>query len=188
MRPPTHSAPVPFQRFEELLGRYPAAFRCQVDAHCEATAGDWALLALECEDAVEDANGGYVPPEPSKRRSVLHGTPQSTSTGSNRVELQTDDPLKQIPASQYLPVIAGVEVSSNGRCQCPMPDHPDEHPSAKCYGTRWVCFSCGAGSSIIDVAAAIYGIDPTGPGFWRLRDRILEALVWAPLHGRTTDG
>jgi hypothetical protein len=176
MRPPLHPALVPFERFNKALGRCPASFRCEVDAHCESTAGDWALLALEAEDAVEDANGGYAPPASSKRRSVLHGTPHSTSTGSNRVEFEHDDPLKQIPASQYLPALTGEVVSSTGRTRCPSPHHPDEHPSAKCYGTRWVCFSCGAGGSIIDAASAIYAIEPTGSGYREIRRRLLADL------------
>jgi hypothetical protein len=62
-----------------------------------------------------------------------------------------------------------------------MPDHQDVHPSAKAYGERWQCFACGAGGSIIDVASAVYGLSATGPEYWRLRDRIVEALLWAPI-------
>lgn len=106
----------------------------------------------------------------------------STSTVAGRVEFDHDDPLRRIPASEYLPLIAGVEVPSSGRCRCPMPDHEDERPSAKAYGIRWVCFSCGASGTIIDVAAAVYGLPASGPDYWRVRDRIVEALVWAPLN------
>lgn len=34
---------------------------------------------------------------------------------------------------------------------------------------------------IIDLGAALYGLDPRGRGYWQIRDRILEALIWAPL-------
>jgi hypothetical protein len=104
----------------------------------------------------------YEPWPPPKRRRPHQGTPQSTSTGTDRVQFETHDPLKRIPAIRYLPAIAHVDVSSSGRCRCPRPDHPDEHPSAKAYGTLWRCFSCGAGRTIIDVAEAVYGIPPPG--------------------------
>jgi hypothetical protein len=123
---------------------------------------------------------------PPKRRKPHQGTAQSTSTATGRVQFDTGDPLKQVPAVVYLPAIAGVDVSASGRCRCPMRDHPDAHPSAKAYGTRWYCFSCGAGGSIVDAAAAVYGLEPTGRDFWRLRDLILEALgepVEGGLHG-----
>jgi hypothetical protein len=119
---------------------------------------------------------------PPKRLSPHHGTPTSTSTDKGRVELpEHDDPLKRIPAAVYLPAIAGVDVSSSGRCRCPMPDHPDEHPSAKAYGTRWVCFSCGAKGDVIKLASEIYAIEGRGEGYWQLRDRIVEALDGAPM-------
>jgi hypothetical protein len=143
-------------------------------------------LGLECRDQSEAYVYEPLAPEPRSLRRVDQGTPTSTSTSAGRVQFEHDDPLRRIPATEYLPVIAGVEVSSNGRCRCPMPDHEDLHPSAKAYGARWHCFACGAGGSIIDLAVAIYGIEPSGPDYWRLRDRILEALVWSPLRHEAT--
>jgi hypothetical protein len=116
----------------------------------------------------------YPPP---KRLSPHHGTPTTTSTDKGRVELpEHDDPLKRIPAAVYLPAIACVVVSSSGRCRCPMPDHPDEHPSAKAYGTRWVCFSCGARGDVIKLASEVYGLEPRGRDFIELRRLIAAAL------------
>ena len=48
--------------------------------------------------------------------------------------------------------------------------------------SHWRCFGCNRGGGIIDLAAALYGIEPRGESYWRLRDRIFEALVWAPLN------
>src|SRR5215207_3255138 len=94
---------VPFANFNHALARYPASYRCLVDANgSEVSAGEWRLLRLEANDALELANGwDPLDYEPPKRRRVHHGTPQSTSTGSGRVEFDHphDDPLKQIPAS-----------------------------------------------------------------------------------------
>lgn len=187
-RPPSSGDPVPFADFNRALAAYPPHYRCLVEAHCEATAGDWALLGLVCRDRA-DRYTAEPADDPPKRRRAHHGTPQSTSTASARVTFDHphDDPLKTIPASQYLPALTGELVSSSGRIRCPRPDHEDVHPSAKCYGTEWKCFSCGAGGSIIDAASAIYGIPATGPDYWRLRDRILEALVWSPLQHEVRD-
>jgi hypothetical protein len=171
----------PFEDYNRALAPYSPSYRCLVDAHgSEVSAGCSRVLRLEYEDRAAAYTAEPVDDEPRNRRSPHHGTATSTSTGSDPVEFDHDDPLRRIPAAEYLPVIAGVEVLSSGRVRCPMPDHPDEHPSAKVYGTRWRCFSCGAGGSIIDVAAAIYGIGTTGSDYWRLRDRIVEAFLWAP--------
>jgi hypothetical protein len=165
----------PFEDFEAALARYPSSFRCLIDAYSEGTAGDWRLLAVEARDR---ADAYCVEPEPPpKRRRPHHRTPTSTSTGTSRVQFDDNDPLKRIPAAEYLPAIAGVDVSSSGRCRCPMPDHEDVHPSAKCYGTRWHCFSCGAGGTIIDLGAAVYDLEPRGAGFIELRRRIASALL-----------
>ena len=48
--------------------------------------------------------------------------------------------------------------------------------------SHWRCFGCNRGGGVIDLAAALYGIDPRGRGYWRLRDLILERLLWAPIH------
>jgi hypothetical protein len=169
----------PFEAFNAGLSSYTPAFRCKVEAHCDSTQGDGRLLALDCRDRVErelcpDPILDYVPRR--TRRTPHHGTPTSTSTGSGRVELEHNDPLKSIPAKLYLPAVAGVEVSSTGRCRCPMPDHRDEHPSAKAYGARWKCFSCGAEGTIIDLGAALYDLEPTGRGYHEIRSHLLADL------------
>jgi len=154
----------------------------------------WADLAEHCRHRIDGEllyerrlREAWPPP---KRSKPHHGTATSTSTAAGRVELSDNDPLKAMPAAVYLPALAGVEVSSTGRCRCPMPDHEDVHPSAMAYGTRWTCFSCGAGGSIIDLASALSGIAATGSDYWRVRDWILHHLVWAPLPSqrRTSDG
>ncbi len=114
--------------------------------------------------------------EPRKRRSPHHGTPTSTSTGSLRVALPDGDLLKQIPANQYLPAFTGEVVSAAGRTRCPSPDHPDVHPSTKCYGTRWTCFSCGAGGTIVDAGELVSGIPATGASYFELRAWIMDQL------------
>jgi hypothetical protein len=33
----------------------------------------------------------------------------------------------------------------------------------------------------MELASELHGIEPRGRGFWRLRDLIVEALLWAPI-------
>jgi hypothetical protein len=164
------------------------AFRFQPEHDQDAA---WNALHKRCRlqhesDWAAEKRLLYKPWPPVKRRRPHQGTPQSTSTRTERVQFVDGDPLKRIPAVQYLPAIASVDVSSSGRCRCPMRDHEDVHPSCKTYGTRWVCFSCGAKGGVIEVASEVYGVEPRGRDFWRLRDLILEALgepVEGGLHG-----
>ena len=174
----------PFARFDELLARYPASFRCKVEAYCESTAGEGAVLGLEARDAVEIANG-YDPLDelPAKRHQPIRRATAATATRPGAVALSTtDDPLKQIPPRTYVEVLTGEVVPANGWISCPLPDHEDRTPSFQVLDSHWRCFGCGRGGGIIDLAATLYGIEPRGPGYWRLRDLILERLVWAPLH------
>jgi hypothetical protein len=139
-----------------------------------------ADMRLEGELLYEKRLGEEWPPP--KRRTSSHGTPTSTSTRAGRVRFPDHgDPLKSIAADVYLPILTGEVVSPSGRTRCPMRDHPDEHPSAKAYGTRWVCFSCGAMGGIIDAAAEAYGLEPTGSDYLKLRDRIVRDLLLTPL-------
>jgi hypothetical protein len=176
----------PFDRFDAALVRYPASFRCLVDAHSEQTAGDWRLLELECRDRTDRLNG-YDPADepPRKRHQPTPRRTAATSTRPGTVALSnSDDPLKAVPATTYFEALAGIVVPPNGRVSCPTPGHQDRNPSCRVYECEWYCFSCGAGGSIIDLSSAVSGIPATGRDYWRLRDWILERLVWAPLPGQ----
>ncbi len=175
----------PPRPFELFLPKSSPHERCVAEALAtqvapELTAGDWRLVEAEARWRVEEAclPDPLLHPPPRKRRTPPRGAPQSTSTGSGRVRVAEwdDDPLKRIPAEVYLAALAGLDVSATGRCRCPAPDHEDVHPSAKAYGASWYCFSCGAGGSIIDLAAALYGLQPRGTGYREIRARIAGEL------------
>jgi hypothetical protein len=183
-------SPVEPYSFVELTRRWPdlpphgraLIFDCLsgiAQAVCWAECRRRADLKVEGELLYEERLEQEWPPP--KRRRPSHGTPMSTSTASGVAKFGDDDPLKRIPAAEYLPALTGKLVSASGRTRCPMRDHPDEHPSAKTYGTRWVCFSCGARGGIIEAAAEAYGLEPRGADFLRLRDRTVHALLYAPL-------
>jgi hypothetical protein len=177
------SARRPFERFHAALAGYPAEFLALVDAHSEtATPGEWRVLALEARDAVELANG-YDPLDelPEKRHQPRRRSTAATSTSAGSLVLATDDPLKQIEPRVYVEAMAGEVVPASGWISCPLPDHDDHTPSFQVLDSHWRCFGCGRGGGIIDLGAALYGVEPRGESYWRLRDRILEVLVWSPL-------
>jgi hypothetical protein len=170
-----------FERWHALTEDMPGYARMALldyaPADCEAC---WANLAWQSARETEfQRRDPLLYDEWPKRRTPHHGTATRTSTGTAHVELDTRDPLRSIPANQNLPALTGEVVLSSGRTRCPMPDHPDEHPSCKCYGTRWVCFSCGAQGGIIDLASEIYGLEPTGREYWQIRDRLVADLEGA---------
>jgi CHC2 zinc finger len=162
----------PFEDFERALARYPASFRARVDAYGDATAGEWRLLALECRDRVERANDfdpllDYVP------RTRRPG-PAATPTRPGAVALSTgDDPLKAIPPATYFEALAEVVVPANGWVSCPNPDHEDRTPSCQVLSTHWRCFGCGRGGGVIDLAAAVWQIEPRGSGYLEIRRRLV---------------
>ena len=181
MRLPSHSAPVP--PFAGLRAKHPAAAACQLDAYFpEWTGGDWRLLRLECDDHVERANG-YDPldHEPPKRHQPVRRSTASSAIKPAAVALSDDDPLKSIDPRVYVEALTGEVVPANGMMRCPLPDHDDRTPSFQVLSSHWRCFGCNRGGSVIDFAAALYGVErPRGRAYWRLRDRIVEALLWAP--------
>jgi hypothetical protein len=185
---------------------FPEIHRCWPDwpghIHLEAfysrsereQAEAWADLRWYADGRAESENtyeGRLVEPycPVCRDRTVAHevgecpsraekGTPTSTSTGTARVVSDHRDPLRRVPASEYVPVLTGVVVSSNGRCRCPMPLHRDEHPSAKVYGARVACFSeCGRSFDIYELGAGLYGLGLTGADFLKLRRRLAAALL-----------
>jgi hypothetical protein len=70
------------------------------------------------------------------------------------------DELKAIPMGEWSIRLTGEEPNREGKVICPA--HDDSHPSCRLYpGDRgWYCFACGAGGSVIDFAAALWGLDP----------------------------
>ena len=175
----------PFERFRSALASHPADYLARVDAHSEtATAGEWRLLALEARDAVELANA-YDPLDepPVKRHQPTRRSTATTSTRPGTVAVSTagDDPLKDVDLCVYF-AAHGIDVPASGKVRCIAPDHEDVHPSCSVTSSHFRCWACGARGDIIDAASLFHGIPVRGAGYWKLRDLVLEALVWAPLH------
>ena len=85
-----------------------------------------------------------------------------------------DDPLLAIPPEVYVQRLLHVYVPRHRKVPCPF--HPDRHPSLHVYDTAargWYCFGrCRRGGTIYDLAAPLYGYDPRGENFLRLRSEL----------------
>jgi CHC2-type zinc finger protein/DNA primase RepB-like protein len=110
---------------------------------------------------IEQVIGGLpIPIAPERRRR----SGQPVSTG---------DALMEIDPPVYVEALTGLVPDSGGKVECPF--HQDWNPSLHVYdepGAGWYCFQCGRGGSIIDFAAALYGIEPRGGGYHQVRERI----------------
>lgn len=120
-------------------------------------------------------------PPPQRHQPQQRSTATTSSTRPGTVALSSDDPLKQIAPRVYVEALTGETVPANGWLCCPLPDHEDTSPSFQVLSSHWRCFGCNRGGGIIDLAAAVWQTEPRGRAYWRLRDRILERLVWAPV-------
>ena len=52
----------------------------------------------------------------------------------------------------------------------------DRYPACAVHAGYFNCHACAAGGSIIDLGALLYGIEPRGAGFHRIRERLLAEL------------
>jgi hypothetical protein len=92
----------------------------------------------------------------------------------------TDDPLRTVPPATYARVLLGLDVGRSRKVRCPF--HDDRTPSLHVYPTPeqgWYCFGCGRGTSIYDMAAAVWGMGTRGGAFLELRDRLLQVFGFA---------
>lgn len=90
-----------------------------------------------------------------------------------RMPIASDDPLLSIEPEVYIEALTGLVPDSGGKVQCPF--HEDWNPSLHVYDDPergWYCFQCGRGGSVIDFAAALYGIQPRGAGYHEVRERL----------------
>jgi hypothetical protein len=92
------------------------------------------------------------------------------------------DTLRTIPASEYIPLLTGHKVGRDGKALCPLPGHDERTPSCQVFTAAeqgWYCYGCQRGGTIIDLGAAIYGIEPRGRGFHDIRRRLASDLLGA---------
>ena len=82
-----------------------------------------------------------------------------------------DDALLAIAPEVYVRRLLGVEVPRHRKVRCPF--HADRHASLHVYESAergWYCYGrCRRGGTIYDLAAPLYGCQPRGEDFLRLR-------------------
>jgi hypothetical protein len=101
----------------------------------------------------------------------LPETPRPVRMPATPHPARGDDPLLRIAPEVYVARLLGVEVPRHRKVRCPF--HADRTASLHVYETAargWFCFGhCRRGGTIYDLAAPLYGYDPRGEGFLRLR-------------------
>jgi hypothetical protein len=88
------------------------------------------------------------------------------------------DPLRSIPPATYVRVLLGLDVGRSRKVRCPF--HDDRIPSLHVYPSAeqgWYCFGCGRGTSIYDMAAAVWNMGTRGQAFLELRERLLQVFA-----------
>jgi len=68
------------------------------------------------------------------------------------------DQVRQLVDIEEAASFYGVEVKRNHMAACPF--HKDRRPSMSFKHTRFKCFSCGEGGSVIDLVAKLHNIEP----------------------------
>ena len=89
---------------------------------------------------------------------LLRPEPRAARAGTRHDGLA--DPVLEIPPDVYVPALTGREPDAHGFIVCPL--HADTDPSLKVYDDAergWYCYGCQRGGTVIDLAAALAGID-----------------------------
>jgi len=91
------------------------------------------------------------------------------------------DVLRAIPATEYVAILARVDMPTSGMIRCPLPGHEDRTPSCHAdSGDRgWFCHGCGKGGGVIDLAGHLWNRPTSGPTFPDLVREIHGALLSA---------
>ena len=111
-----------------------------------------------------DELDAWLPIQPAPRPEQWTKTPRRFAS----------DPLRSITPAAYANVLLGVTVDRSRKIKCPF--HEDRTPSLHLYPTAeegWYCFGCGRGTSIYDMAAAVWKTGTRGREFLELRCRLL---------------
>jgi hypothetical protein len=111
-----------------------------------------------------------------KLRGAAASSSQTTRREAARTPLERE--LLAIPGAEYARVLAGRSPDRAGKMRCPF--HHDSEPSLQLYpdGTFY-CFGsgCARGGTIIDFAAAKWGLGTRGRDFLELRRRLVEEFA-----------
>jgi hypothetical protein len=132
------------------------------------------LESSRAYDALE-LTVGLIDPHP-KANYTAQVAPHRPSRPLVPAWRQVEEALRQIPASEYVPQLAGEELNAEGKIHCPFHgDGKERTPSLQVYPPfEWACFGCQRGGSIYDFASYLWRIPTKGAGFHELRERLAE--------------
>jgi len=123
-----------------------------------------------------------LPPVPDWLLGLVPQRPERPALVRRAPRLATDDPLRGIPAEEYIPALTGREIGRDRKVQCPFHAGGLERtPSLHVYpgDGGWYCWPCGAGGDIYSFGELFYGIEARGASFHELRRRLAEELLGA---------
>lgn len=122
---------------------------------------------------------GHVPAEPLDVKWDASWSKRATrprpKPGDPEPYDRATDPLLQLDVRSVWSDLTGLDLRGEAS-RCPLPDHDDRFPSCGVKERFWRCNRCDKGGSLIDLGAAIYGIEPRGRGFHDIRQRLLADL------------
>lgn len=133
--------------------------------------GGIAVRLVSATDAVParlgDLTGGLLDPPGSP-----HGPRR------RRTRDQRDHALLRLEPERYVTALTGQRVGRSRKVRCPL--HEDRTASLHVYrepARGWFCFGCRRGGSVYDLAAAMWDLEPRGPGFVTTRKRLTAMLL-----------
>lgn len=111
----------------------------------------------------------------------------ATRTGARRTgHTAIDRALLEIPAAEYVRVLAQREPNRAGKVLCPF--HHEQTPSLQlypdgtfyCYGRHSKHRACAKGGTVFDFAAAMWGLGTKDEDFLELRRRLADLFALTP--------
>ena len=155
------------------------AFDRRIRKQIEADlASERYIAAQESDDPIPPA-----PPErPAPSRTIRWDASWSKRAKSTRDPHlsgqpynRDTDPLLALDLREVWEQLTGEDLRFN-RSRCPHPKHEDRIPACKVYADGFRCWACEASGSIVDLGAVLFGIEPRGAGFFRVREELFRAL------------
>jgi hypothetical protein len=157
------------------------AFWADIRARADAKVETELLLDRYMEEpwcpACRDRTTVHEPGECRSRHQPSARSVAATSTTAGTVALESTDPLKRVPPSEYVEAFTGQLVAASRKLCCPL--HEESTPSFHVYDDHWHCFGCHATGGVYELASRLTGLSTRGPEFLELRRwaaaRLLDA-------------
>jgi hypothetical protein len=138
----------------------------------------WCALSRECAERREEARS-REPDVPLPTRLADRRRSRDRRRSLRAVGDRCDD-LLAIPPPLYVELLTGIVVGPSGMIRCPFSGHEDRSPSCRVYTEAergFYCFGCGAGGTIYDFGAALWGLRTRGEDFRRLRRELAREFL-----------